>query len=139
MVKKVKKKKSKQEKRRISAQERVQEEMPFNKRAKDLASLVNLEKKVMFVDCALAIACNLRVNYGYGKKRLVDFLDKYLDVTLDWRSGRYYNREMMLETLQQELGFDFESYMVEQMKNHVDQLMAWELEEKEGDDNGKTT
>ena len=113
--------------------------MAFNKRAKDLASLVNLEKKVMFVDCALAIACNLRVNYGYGKKRLVDFLDKYLDVTLDWRSGRYYDREMMLETLQQELGFDFESYMVEQMKNHVDKLMAWELEEKEGDDNGKTT
>ena len=113
--------------------------MAFNKRAKDLASLVNLEKKVMFVDCALAIACNLRVNYGYGKKRLVDFLDKYLDVTLDWRSGRYYDREMMLETLQQELGFDFESYMVEQMKNHVDKLMAWELEEKEGDGNGKTT
>lgn len=139
MVRKVKKKKSKQEKRRISAQERIQEEMAFNKRAKDLASLVNLEKKVMFVDCALAIACNLRVNYGYGKKRLVDFLDKYLDVTLDWRSGRYYDREMMLETLQQELGFDFESYMVEQMKNHVDKLMAWELEEKEGDDNGKTT
>ena len=54
-------------------------------------------------------------------------------------SGRYYDREMMLETLQQELGFDFESYMVEQMKNHVDKLMAWELEEKEGDDNGKTT
>ena len=139
MVKKVKKKKTKQEKRRISAQERIQEEMAFNKRAKDLASLVNLEKKVMFVDCALAIACNLRVNYGYGKKRLVDFLDKYLDVTLDWRSGRYYDREMMLETLQQELGFDFESYMVEQMKNHVDKLMAWELEEKEGDGNGKTT
>lgn len=139
MVKKVKKKKSKQEKRRISAQERIQEEMAFNKRAKGLASLVNLEKKVMFVDCALAIACNLRVNYGYGKKRLVDFLDKYLDVTLDWRSGRYYDREMMLETLQQELGFDFETYMVEQMKNHVDKLMAWELEEKEGDGNGKTT
>lgn len=139
MVKKVKKKKSKQDKKRISTQERVQEEMAFNKRAKDLASLVNLEKKVMFVDCALAIACNLRVNYGYGKKRLVDFLDKYLDVTLDWRSGRHYNREMMIETLQQELGFDFESYMVEQMKNHVDKLMAWELEEKEGDDNGKTT
>lgn len=139
MVKKIKKKKSKQEKRRISAQERVQEEMAFNKRAKDLASLVNLEKKVMFVDCALAIACNLRVNYGYGKKRLVDFLDRYLDVTLDWRSGRYYDREMMLETLQQELGFDFESYMVEQMKNHVDKLMAWELEEKEGDGNGTTT
>lgn len=139
MVKKIKKKKSKQDKKRISAQERIQEEMAFNKRAKDLASLVNLEKKVMFVDCALAIACNLRVNYGYGKKRLVDFLDKYLDVTLDWRSGRHYNREMMIETLQQELGFDFESYMVEQMKKHVDQLMAWELEEKEGDDNGKTT
>lgn len=139
MVKKVKKKKSKQEKRRISAQERVQEEMAFNKRAKDLASLVNLEKKVMFVDCALAIACNLRVNYGYGKKRLIDFLDRYLDVTLDWRSGRYYDREMMLETLQKELGFDFESYMVEQMKNHVDKLMTWELEEKEGDGNGSTT
>lgn len=139
MVKKIKKKKSKQEKRRISAQERIQEEMAFNKRAKDLASLVNLEKKVMFVDCALAIACNLRVNYGYGKKRLVDFLDRYLDVTLDWRSGRYYDREMMLETLQQELGFDFETYMVEQMKNHVDKLMAWELEEKEGDGNGTTT
>jgi hypothetical protein len=112
--------------------------MAFNKRAKDLASLVNLEKKVMFVDCALAIACNLRVNYGYGKKRLIDFLDKYLDVTLDWRSGRYYDREMMLETLQTELGFDFETYMVEQMKNHVDKLMAWELEEKEGEDNERT-
>ena len=70
---------------------------------------------------------------------MIDFLDRYLDVTLDWRSGRYYDREMMLETLQTELGFDFESYMVEQMKNHVDKLMAWELEEKEGDDNGKTT
>lgn len=139
MVKKIKKKKSKQDKKRISTQERIQEEMAFNKRAKDLASLVNLEKKVMFVDCALAIACNLRVNYGYGKKRLVDFLDNYLDVTLDWRSGRHYDREMMLETLQQELGFDFETYMVEQMKNHVDKLMAWELEEKEGDGNGKTT
>ena len=138
MVKKIKKKKSKQDKKRISTQERIQE-IAFNKRAKDLASLVNLEKKVMFVDCALAIACNLRVNYGYGKKRLIDFLDRYLDVTLDWRSGRYYDREMMLETLQQELGFDFESYMVEQMKNHVDKLMAWELEEKEGDGNGKTT
>lgn len=139
MVKKIKKKKSKQDKKRISAQERIQEEMAFNKRAKDLASLVNSEKRVMFVDCALAIACNLRVNYGYGKKRLIDFLDKYLDVILDWRSGRHYNREMMLETLQTELGFDFESYMVEQMKNHVDKLMAWELEEKEGEDNGTTT
>ena len=137
MVKKIKKKKSKQDKKRISTQERIQEEMAFNKRAE--ASLVNLEKKVVFVDCALAIACNLRVNYGYGKKRLVDFLDKYLDVTLDWRSGRYYDREMMLETLQTELGFDFESYMVEQMKNHVDKLMAWELEEKEGEGNGTTT
>ena len=54
MVKKIKKKKSKQDKKRISTQERIQEEMAFNKRAKDLASLVNLEKKVMFVDCALA-------------------------------------------------------------------------------------
>ena len=45
----------------------------------------------------------------------------------------------MLETLQQELGFDFETYMAEQMKNHVDKLMAWELEEKAGDGNGKTT
>lgn len=138
MVKKIKKKKSKQDKKRISTQERIQEEMAFNKRAKDLASLVNLEKKVMFVDCALAIAWPLRQDH-FGKKRLIDFLDKYLDVTLDWRSGRYYDREMMLETLQQELGFDFESYMVEQMKNHVDKLMAWELEEKEGDGNGKTT
>lgn len=60
MVKKIKKKKSKQDKKRISAQERIQEEMAFNKRAKDLASLVNLEKKVMFVDCALAIAWTLR-------------------------------------------------------------------------------
>lgn len=139
MVKKIKKKKSKQDKKRISAQERIQEEMAFNKRAKDLASLVNLEKKVMFVDCALAIAWTLRQDHHFGKKRLIDFLDRYLDVTLDWRSGRYYDREMMLETLQQELGFDFETYMVEQMKNHVDKLMAWELEEKEGDDNGKTT
>ena len=138
MVKKIKKKKSKQDKKRINTQERIQEEMAFNKRAKDLASLVNLEKKVMFVDCALAIACNLRVNYGYGKKRLIDFLDRYLDVTLDWRSGRHYNREMMLETLQTELGFDFETYMVEQMKNHVDKLMAWELEEKEGEGNERT-
>ena len=138
MVKKIKKKKSKQDRKRISTQERIQEEMAFNKRVKDLASLVNLEKKVMFVDCALAIACNLRVNSGYGKKRLIDFLDKYLDVTLDWRSGRHYNREMMLETSQTELGFDFESYMVQQMKNHVDKLMAWELEEKEGEDNERT-
>lgn len=68
MVKKIKKKKSKQDKKRIRTQERVQEEMAFNKRAKDLASFVNLEKKVMFVDCALAIAWTLRQDHHLVRK-----------------------------------------------------------------------
>lgn len=71
---------------------------------------------------------DFKARSSFGKKRLIDFLDRYLDVILDWRSGRYYDREMMLETLQQELGFDFESYMVEQMNNHVEQLEKWEQE-----------
>lgn len=68
MVKKIKKKKSKQDRKRIRTQERVQEEMAFNKRAKDLASFVNLEKKVMFVDCALAIAWTLRQDHHLVRK-----------------------------------------------------------------------
>lgn len=128
MVRKIKKKKTKQERKQEERNELMHLEMTRLRRERELHEFVNLERKIMYIDCALSLAWTLRNECNFGKKRLVDFLDKYLDTTLDWRSGRYFDKQMMLETLKEEIDFDFEEYIVEQMKKHVEKLEQWEKE-----------
>ena len=93
--------------RKMNKQQRVRREMERHK----MANYIAKERQDVFIQSILILMYTLRNDYSFGQKRVMDFISKFLDNMTDFKLGKYYTREMLIETLETELSLNVEQFI----------------------------
>ena len=91
----------------MNKQQRIRREMERHK----MANYIAKERQDVFIQSILILMYTLRNDYSFGQKRVMNFISKFLDNMTDFKLGKYYTREMLIETLETELSLNVEEFI----------------------------
>lgn len=102
----------------MNKQQRVRFEMEKLKMANYIAS----ERQDIFIQCILIMMYTLRNDYSFGQKRVIEFIEKFLNNMTDFKLGAYYTRPMLIETLETELKLNIDQFIRNEVAKTYDRF-----------------
>ena len=64
----------------------------------------------------------LRNDYNFGQKRVMEFVSKFLENMTDFKLGKYCNKKMLIETLENELKLNVEEFIKNEVAKTYDRF-----------------
>lgn len=103
---------------KMNKQQRVRREMERHK----MANYIAKERQDVFIQSILILMYCLRNDYNFGQKRVMEFISKFLDNMTDFKLGKYYNKKMLIETLETELKLNIEEFIKNEVAKTYDRF-----------------
>lgn len=91
----------------MNKQQRIRREMERHR----MANYIVQERQDVFIQSILIIMYTLRNDYKFGQKRTMEFIEKFLTNMTDFKLGKYFTREMLIETLENELNLNMDQFI----------------------------
>lgn len=101
-----------------------QQRISFEIEKRKMANYIAKERRDVFIQSILILMYTLRNDYSFGQKRVMDFISKFLDNMTDFKLGKYYTREMLIETLETELSLNVEQFIKSEVAKTYERFQA---------------
>lgn len=102
----------------MSKQQKIRREMAQMK----MQNYIIKERQTVFIESILILMYCLRNDYNFGQKRVMEFISKFLDNMTDFKLGKYYNKKMLIETLEDELKLNVEEFIKNEVAKTYDRF-----------------
>lgn len=87
-----------------------------------MQSYIIKERQTVFIESILILMYCLRNDYNFGQKRVMEFISNFLDNMTDFKLGKYYNKKMLIETLEKELKLNIEEFIKNEVAKTYDRF-----------------
>lgn len=102
----------------MDKQQRIRREMAQMK----MQGYIIKERQTVFIESILILMYCLRNDYNFGQKRVMEFISKFLDNMTDFKLGKYYSKEMLIETLEKELKLNIDEFIKNEVAKTYDRF-----------------